>query len=242
MSEDRPVEDVPQAIAALRAEFEDFKKTAAANILRLPTGSIEMSFLGVKEGTLLLNGATMNRAEFPQLWQWITDRSLSPSVFGAGNGTTTFVLPDFRTRFPRGADATDVVGEVVGSNTLTLATANLPLHSHGIGDEGNHQHSRSGSPGFTSMAGGHDNHFPAWGWDQLTNGPSGGAISGILARQASSGDDGRRSVDHHNHTVAPGAAAGGHDHGGVTGTAGSATPTAIDKRPASLGVNFLIWT
>jgi hypothetical protein len=228
VSEDRPVDDLPSAIATLRAEFDDFKTTTAARLLRCPTGTIEMSFLGVKEGTLLLNGATLNRADFPQLWQWITDRSLSPSVFGAGNGTTTFVLPDFRGRYARGANATDLVGEVVGTDTVALITANLPQHNHSIPGEGDHIHPRNGGNFFTSENGGHGGHNRS------------GKVQGW-----SSGPEWPYGTDFepaHNHTVDPGSPDGGHSHGGATGNTGSATPTAIDKKPASLGVNFLVWT
>lgn len=69
----------------------------------------------------------MNRADYPRLVAladqhnlWTTDRGNYPGLFGVGNGTTTFVLPDWRgvaIRFVddgRGLD-TDRGGKGIGS-------------------------------------------------------------------------------------------------------------------------------
>lgn len=56
------------------------------------------------------------------------------TTFG-GNGTTTFALPDLRSRVPvgigtgPGLDAI-VLGQVGGNQTSTLTVANLPAHQH----------------------------------------------------------------------------------------------------------------
>jgi microcystin-dependent protein len=47
-----------------------------------------------------------------------------------GNGTTTFGLPDLRGRLPMGAFSFADVGLKQGQRLVTLATANLPPHSH----------------------------------------------------------------------------------------------------------------
>jgi microcystin-dependent protein len=56
------------------------------------------------------------------------------SIYG-GNGTTTFAVPDLRSKVPisqgTGLGLTPrTVAEVGGAETVTLATANLPLHAH----------------------------------------------------------------------------------------------------------------
>jgi microcystin-dependent protein len=60
--------------------------------------------------------------------------SLLGTTFG-GNGQTTFALPDLRGRVPNGAGqgsglSNYTLGEVAGSENLTLLIANLPFHAH----------------------------------------------------------------------------------------------------------------
>jgi microcystin-dependent protein len=60
--------------------------------------------------------------------------SILGTTFG-GNGQTTFALPDFRGRFPVGPGqgpglTNHDLGEVSGSETVTLSTAQMPLHTH----------------------------------------------------------------------------------------------------------------
>jgi microcystin-dependent protein len=52
-----------------------------------------------------------------------------------GNGQTTFALPDFRGRAPMGTGlgpglASVMLGQVSGSETVTLTTAQMPAHTH----------------------------------------------------------------------------------------------------------------
>lgn len=156
MSEDRPVDDPNAAIAELRTKLEDLATTTAARIPRRPTGDIEWTFRNTpKEGCLFLRGQTVNRADWPALWAWIQEQSLSPSVFGAGDGSTTFVLPDTRTRVLRGKPDAEAVGLLTGSDTVTLTSAQIPGHVHPMANDGGHQH------GFlTAQGGDHGGHFP----------------------------------------------------------------------------------
>jgi microcystin-dependent protein len=62
--------------------------------------------------------------------------SLLGTAFG-GNGITTFALPDLRGRTVMGVGtggglSTYAVGQTSGTNTVTLTTANLPGHVHGL--------------------------------------------------------------------------------------------------------------
>jgi microcystin-dependent protein len=54
--------------------------------------------------------------------------------YGAGNGTTTFNLPDLRGRVSVGRDSAqtefDTLGETGGAKTHTLTTAEMPSHTH----------------------------------------------------------------------------------------------------------------
>ena len=79
---------------------------------QIPTGVI-LPFSGstVPEGYLLCNGSAISRSTYAQLFEAIG------TIYGAGDGSTTFNLPDLRDRFIEGA----------GSNALgTYLEAGLP--------------------------------------------------------------------------------------------------------------------
>ena len=70
----------------------------------IPTGSI-FPFAGIvaPEGFLLCNGQEVSRFTYSKLYGVLGD------IYGAGDGSTTFNLPDFRDRFAQGAN--DNIGE-----------------------------------------------------------------------------------------------------------------------------------
>ncbi|MCG7600465.1 tail fiber protein [Halomonas sp. McH1-25] len=76
------------------------------------------------------NGATLTINQNAALY------SLIGTTYG-GNGSTTFQLPDLRGRSPVG-DGTGVnlppvaLGQKSGQNSVTLTTAQLPSHTHGL--------------------------------------------------------------------------------------------------------------
>jgi microcystin-dependent protein len=235
MPDDRPVEEPVDAIAALRAEFEDFKTTMAARMLRRPTGDIEMTFrASPKADTLFLQGQRISRVTYSALWQWVQDNGLNPSVFGNGDGSTTFDLPNFQGRVPRGATTTDIVGEVVGTDTLILTVSNMPQHTHTVGKVNDHKHLRPDNLGETNSTGSHWGHTSTGNVEypyRTSSATGGGGTHGHPTSWGGWQED-------HFHTVDPGDWAGGHDHT-LTNTGNG---TAFDNRPASIGVNYMIWT
>lgn len=99
-----------------------------------PTGSVVMYGAGsAPTGWLLCDGAAVSRATFADLF------ALIGTTYGAGNGSTTFNVPDMRSRVPFGLDAgqaaNNALGEVGGARdvTLTAAQSGVPAHSHGVG-------------------------------------------------------------------------------------------------------------
>jgi microcystin-dependent protein len=100
-------------------------------------------------GWLYADGSVISRTTFAALFNTIG------TTFGAGNGTTTFNIPDMRGRIPGGYDASNTtnrltstvtggisaatLGNTGGVQDHTLATTQLPAHGHGVTD-GTHSH------------------------------------------------------------------------------------------------------
>jgi microcystin-dependent protein len=55
--------------------------------------------------------------------------SLIGTYYG-GNGQTTFALPDMRSRSPVGVGSNVVIGEMAGTETVTLLNSEMPMHNH----------------------------------------------------------------------------------------------------------------
>lgn len=75
-----------------------------------PVGNIRGS-LYLPNGYTKANGATVNRADYPRLVKWVNDNNLwtddtagNLGLFGKGNGSTTFVLPNLTGRIMQLSD------------------------------------------------------------------------------------------------------------------------------------------
>lgn len=105
-----------------------------------PPGSL-MIWAGstLPDRTLVCNAAAVSRTTYSALFRAIG------TTWGAGDGSTTFNLPDFRGKMVIGADGSSyILGASGGSATTTLITANLPAHSHAVTDPG-HTHAFTGT-------------------------------------------------------------------------------------------------
>lgn len=81
------------------------------------------------DGWAICDGAAISRTEFPETFAAIG------TIWGVGNGTTTFNLPDFMGRTligsGEGAGLTERnIGDKEGVETVTLAISEIPAHSH----------------------------------------------------------------------------------------------------------------
>ncbi|MEO7328367.1 MAG: tail fiber protein [Minicystis sp.] len=85
-----------------------------------PTGSVLM-FAGAEapSGWLLCDGSQVSRATYASLFATIG------TTYGAGNGSTTFHLPNLANVSPMGVGA-HPLGETGGSATAQIAESNLP--------------------------------------------------------------------------------------------------------------------
>ena len=75
-------------------------------------------------GWLICNGQAVSRTTYAALYAVIG------TTYGAGDGSTTFNVPNLVNKTVRGAST---VGSTGGSDTVTLSTANMPAHTHGVG-------------------------------------------------------------------------------------------------------------
>lgn len=101
-----------------------------------------VAYANTPAGWLECNGQAVSRSTYADLFTAIG------TMYGAGNGSTTFNVPDYRDRSLVGASATKPLASIGGSADTTLGAANLPPHAHSI----NHDHPAAN----TSSAGVHD--------------------------------------------------------------------------------------
>lgn len=245
MADDRPLDDTAAALGTLRQEFDDLRNQWLATRNMKPTGDFEPYFgSGTKEGTLLCNGQAVSRETFVNLWNWAqTSGAMAAGLFGAGDGSTTFTVPDLRGRGLYGTGSGLTHGQQVGAATVTLTTAQLPSHGHSvsINTGGNHGHS-SGSAGDHSHGGGSSSAGGHGGHNSGSFGVAGGSDGAVSSNGNSGGGDHSHSMSissagGHSHSVNSG---GDHTHGVSQSNVGSGTP--IDVRSPGVAINWLVWT
>lgn len=104
----------------------------------VPVGSIQ-AYGGVTapSGWLICDGRAVSRIDYKELFQAIG------TSFGAGDGSTTFNIPDLRGRITIGnglgtaSDAVNrIIGQTGGSEKITLSVNQIPSHSHTTGISG----------------------------------------------------------------------------------------------------------
>lgn len=124
----------------------------------VPAGTIEL-FAGtvIPSGYLLCDGAAVSRSTYATLFGVIGTK------FGAGDGSSTFNLPDLGGRVPLGVSSTHLLGTTGGSETVTLTEAELPAHVHEVP-----QHGHADTIGATTPALSHTITQPVFKYNQPT--------------------------------------------------------------------------
>jgi microcystin-dependent protein len=127
-------------------------------------------------GFLLCNGQTASRATYAALF------AIVGTLFGAGDGSTTFTLPNYTDRMPIGAGSLYVANSLGGSRDSTLPSHN---HSASVNDPGHaHQQRRDDNVG---AAGGTSN--PDSNYGGLEYGLTSTAFTSISVAIASAGSN-----------------------------------------------------
>ena len=101
--------------------------SSSPSVTAVPSGGIiAYGAASAPTGFLLCDGTAVSRATYSTLFGIIS------TTYGAGNGTTTFNLPDLRGRFPLGL-ATAGTGSVLGGTGGTIDhTHTATAHTHGV--------------------------------------------------------------------------------------------------------------
>lgn len=131
-----------------------------------PTGSYKLSVANTMTGYLLCNGAAVSRITYADLY------SVIGTAFGSGDGSSTFNLPDFRSRvfggIGSGAGLTSrSLGNAVGVETVILTADQMPSHVHRTslaagGDDGSF--GNTGSQTYSEAIAGNPNYNATVAW------------------------------------------------------------------------------
>lgn len=180
-------------------------------------------------GWLICDGSAVSRTTYASLF------TILGTTYGAGDGSSTFNLPDLAGRFPLGADGAHARGSVAGVEQITLTLDNLPAHTHTIAHTHDithahgmgHTHDMSHGHGNVSSSG---NHHHTVGQSNAT-----GSNNQNFARGTAKDRDVDTSSDGaHSHSIpAFGGSTGGDSRGGATDSDNRGGVTGASSAPNS---------
>lgn len=128
--------------------------------LLAPIGTIHMyAGSNAPAGYLLCEGQAVSRSEYARLFNQIG------STYGAGNGSTTFNIPDLRGRVAVGRDSSGTFANIAatgGAETHALDVTQIPSHTH-IQNSHNHTQNSHGHGTNTRIGWGAGSRGLDWG-------------------------------------------------------------------------------
>lgn len=104
---------------------------------------IQWAGASIPNGYLLCDGAEYKRADFATLFAAIG------TIYGNGDGSSTFNVPNFVDHFLRGAATPGATG---GNDEVTLGIDQMPQHTHVVTDPGHTHTDTVNDPGHTHTA------------------------------------------------------------------------------------------
>lgn len=109
-----------------------------------PAG-IVMSFAGATapEGWLLCDGSAVSRSSYSALFSAIG------TTYGAGDGSTTFNLPDLTGRVVIGVSGSHALGSTGGEASHVLTSGEMPAHVHEVPSHGHANDIKATVPALT---------------------------------------------------------------------------------------------
>ena len=154
----------------------DFSGANLTGIEGIPTATIvPWSSASVPTGFLECNGQAVSRSTYSALF------AIVGTTYGAGDGSSTFLVPDLQDNVAVGKSNNKALGSTAGANTVsstgnvggstanaTLSTPQLASHSHSSGANPGGGYSNDGGPegrnsntGNAGSGGGHSHNMSA---------------------------------------------------------------------------------
>tara|TARA_R100001443_G_C3359528_1_gene178754 strand:- start:2871 stop:3422 length:552 start_codon:yes stop_codon:yes gene_type:complete len=148
------------------SDLTGIEGTATGTILPWSSGSVPTGFLEC-------DGAAVSRTTYSALFGVVS------TTYGAGDGSSTFNLPNLADNIPMGKSGTKALASTGGANTVaaagtvggstanaSLSTAQLAAHTHpggagGTAGGGNQTTSGTGTTGSTGSGTGHSHNMSA---------------------------------------------------------------------------------
>ena len=191
-----------------------------ANATAVPTGAVLYS--AAPSGTppvgyVIANGAALSRTTYAALFAAIG------TTYGAGDGSTTFNVPDFRGVFLRGLDNSRGLDPSRALGTLQSSQNLSHTHTGTVDAAGTHTHTAS-----SDGQGQHNHSTAAFGFN------TGDSPAGQIARIPGAATTVTGDAGYHAHNISV-AAVGNHQHTFTTGGNGG-----TEARPVNYAVNVYI--
>lgn len=236
------------AAATANDEYATYGQLTASVGASMPAGCIQMyGGSAAPTGFLLCDGGAVSRASYAALF------AVVGTTYGAGDGSTTFNVPDLRQKFPLGKAASGTGNTLGGTGGAIDHTHSVPAHYHGKGTlaVGNDTHSHPYSGTTTTTGSAHKHTVP----NQSGNANVGDAgelyvLRGGNTTQGGSTGSSLLGTDEgsHTHTYSGTTSSNTHNHplsgsvGNTGGDNGDSAMTSGANNPPFLVVNYIIKT
>jgi microcystin-dependent protein len=149
-----------------------------------PIGTLAMWITSTAPtGWVKCNGAAISRTTYADLF------ALFGTTFGAGNGTTTFNLPDLRDLSPYGVGSLiAVAGQTTGTVNETLTTLQIPAHNHAVTDPGHAHAEQITNAAFKGGAAGGNSTFQGATTNSAVRATTDSATTGLTTQNTGGGN------------------------------------------------------